>query len=75
MMTFGEYCEESFGASFPDWQKQFLDRYYERFEERKRKGEPMIVNVSRKSAKASLALEITRNLIGYLDYLERIDNK
>lgn len=74
-MTFGDFCEESFGAKLPDWQKQFLDRYYEHFEERKRKGEPMIINVPRKNAKTSLGFELMRHLIGYLDYLERGNNK
>lgn len=73
MLSFSEYCQLHSQAELEllDWQKKFLDNYYERFEERKRSGEPMMLNVSRKSGKSSFELELLIQLIGYCNYLRK----
>ena len=73
MLSFSEYCQLHSQAGFEllDWQKKFLDKFYEQFEERKRSGEPMMLNVSRKSGKSSFELELMIQLIGYCNYLRK----
>lgn len=73
MLSFSEYCQLCSQAEFEllDWQKKTLDRFYERFEERKRNGEPMMLNVPRKSGKSSFELELMIQLIGYCNYLRK----
>lgn len=73
-MTFSEFCQSRHNVELLDWQKQFLDEYYSIFLERREKGEPMIINVPRGSAKTSFDINLLNHLIGYLDYLERGKN-
>jgi hypothetical protein len=73
MLSFSEYCQLYSQAEFEllDWQRKTLDRFYERFEERKRNGEPMVLNAPRKSGKTSFELELLIQLIGYCNYLRK----
>ena len=77
MLSFSEYCQICSQAGFElmDWQKKYLDRFYECFKERKRSGEPMVLNVSRKSGKSSFELELIIRLIGYCNYLRKREFK
>lgn len=77
MLSFSEYCQSCLKSEFEllDWQKKYLDKFYERFEERKRSGEPMMLNVSRKSGKSSFELELIIRLIGYCNYLRKREPK
>ena len=73
MLSFSEYCQlySQAGLELLDWQKKYLDKFYEHFEERKRSSEPIMLNVSRKSGKSSFELELMIQLIGYCNYLRK----
>lgn len=73
MLSFSEYCQLCSQAEFEllDWQKKYLDKFYEQFEERKRSGEQMMLNVPRKSGKSSFEFELMTQLIGYYNYLRK----
>ena len=73
MLSFSEYCQLCSQAEFEllDWQKKYLDKFYEQFEERKRSGEQMMLNVPRKSGKSSFEFELMTQLIGYCNYLRK----